>query len=147
MKRSRGVVLLHTLIMLMVLAYISVLLLQWTLARAVAAKTALDSNENTALLAALQSKISTCLSPNSVAGPPDCNGNLDSLISGCMNDGSLISYRDINGLAQTRRYTARLCPTACATLPCSCMIQVKLCVKPSDCNTPPACSTPVLWTK
>lgn len=153
MRRSRGVVLLHTLILLMVLAYISILLLQWTLSRAVTAKAALDSNENTSLLSALQAKISTCLSPNSITVPTDCSASLDNLVKGCMSVslGSKIDYVDIDGQKRTRLYSAMLCPAACATLPCPCKIRISLCPP----NTPDSnagkctadCNTPSLWTR
>ena len=152
MRYSRGVVLLHTLIMLMVMAYISVLLLQWTLSRAVASRTALNSNENTELLSALQAKISTCLSPNTVSVPANCVDDLGSRIGACMNDGGQISYRDINGLAQPRYYKAIFCspgPTDCpvAAQPCPCKIQILLCPpRVTDCGVV-TCATPVPWTK
>ena len=136
MKNARGVVLLHTLILLMVMAWLSILLLQWTLTRAINAKAALTSNGDRALLAAAQAQISTCLSSQA---------NLNANISSCANISSLAPScgTQIVGHAGQPYYRYEFAVCSSPTTP-PCKIQIKLCPTQTPCGAP-ACPTPALW--
>ncbi|MBI5245295.1 MAG: hypothetical protein HY922_16655 [Elusimicrobia bacterium] len=144
MRNARGVVLLHVLIMLFTLAWISVMLLQWTLSRAMTAKSITESDENRAILSALQAKVVSCLSRTTgpassfATGPTPC-ASPD--ISTCLNDNWIIKYPDPATGPVTRRYTFTVCADV-AVPPCK--IQIKLCPDASDCG-PPTCTNPPLW--
>ena len=77
---SRGVILVHVLILVALMGFMAALTLKWTLSHHLAAKLSVESNENRSLLHAAQVKVFTCLSqdpnfPNAScvpAGMPAC---------------------------------------------------------------------------
>lgn len=120
MKNARGVVLLHVLIMLFTLAWISALLLEWTLSHAVTAKSLAESDVNRAALAALQSRVYSCLSEPTVPFN-DCNAtpDIDACLTGGLTPLPTISFLDSTGKGQARNIIYKVCP---GTPPCKLLI-------------------------
>jgi hypothetical protein len=95
---KRGVILVHVLILVAMMGFMSALTLKWTMARHIAAKQSVESNENRALLAAAQSKVFTCLAqftdfPNGTCKKPTISKDLNKPITfdGCLGAKSVDS--------------------------------------------------------
>lgn len=118
----RGVVLVHVLMSLTLMAWVATMMLQWVLNRHLAEKNAIEGNEDRAHMAALQAQIFSCLQdrfPNYPSG-------------GVCSDPGLSGAGCLPARIEGRPYVYQFCP---GSPPCR--VVVNIC-RPTD----PSCSAP-----
>ena len=121
----RGVILVHVLILVAMMGFMSALTLKWTMARHVAAKQSVEGNENRALLAAAQAKVFTCLAkdPNFPTG--NCSAPSLAGCLGALNIGN-------------RLFSVKVCKPPPPALPPPCRVLISVCaIGDAACPTPP----------
>lgn len=124
---SRGVILVHVLILVAMMGFMSALTLKWTMARHVAAKQSVESNENRSLLAAAQAKVFTCLGQDKKFNQSNCSLESGSTTASCLGSPNLkIGNRPYNYKIFSRAAIAepappcRICISICEVIDNSC---------------------------
>ncbi len=124
---SRGVILVHVLILVAMMGFMSALTLKWTMARHVAAKQSLEGNENRFLLAAAQAKVFTCLGQDKKLNQSTCALESGSTTASCLGSPNLkIGNRSYNYKIFLRTAIAepappcRICISVCEASDISC---------------------------
>lgn len=120
----RGVILVHVLILVAMMAFMASVTLKWVMSRHIAAKMSVESNEDRALLFAAQARVYTCL--DKLAGAPNSSCDKASTL-GCMGaldvEGRLFNFnvcKPSGGVAFPCRIVISLCPagsTICSDVP------------------------------
>lgn len=141
MKGSRGVVLVHVMVLMVLMAWIASIVLQASLSRQILTKKNTESTENRAALSAAHARIMGCLSSASVpqlSAASNCGTAMPNII-GCLGTQQI----------GTRRYGFSWCPAPVASkfggtynaLPVTaytCKFAVKICVPGAANCSPPS---------
>ncbi|HAH05073.1 MAG TPA: hypothetical protein DCM05_00885 [Elusimicrobia bacterium] len=83
-RRRRGVVMVHVLMCLALMAWVATMMLQWTLNRHLSEKLSIDGDQDRVHLAALQAQIYTCLQAIPNYPPTTTCPSVDPVASGCL---------------------------------------------------------------
>lgn len=127
----RGVILVHVLILVAMMGFIASLMLKWTMSRHLAAKKAVEENENRGLLFAAQAKVFSCLGQATNFPSATCMKPFS--LDGCLGS------KDVGGRLYNYNICTRLTPSVTPWPPCRVLIAVCEAGAASCCNPITSC--------